>query len=62
LAAESDQATQKETASIRYLRWHLGLITAYANNGFSLRHLGYLSLAINSYTKAIQLHDQVGLL
>jgi hypothetical protein len=61
LAAENEQVTQKGTASITYLRWHLGLITAYANKGFSLRHLGYLSLAINSYTKAIQLHDQVGL-
>jgi tetratricopeptide (TPR) repeat protein len=42
-----------------YLEWYLGLIEAQSSKGFALRQLGYLSLAVEYYRKAIRTHDEV---
>jgi hypothetical protein len=42
-----------------YLEWCLGLIEAQSSKGFALRQLGYLSLAVEYYRKAIRTHDEV---
>lgn len=41
-----------------YLEWYLGLIEAQSSKGFALRQLGYLSLAVEYYRKAIRTHDE----